>query len=212
MGKLTIEKVVKALQDGGIPTSRGMPAGKMAQIAESVAAVNLQTMDLGKKTVTVLVTILTPASLGAAACEEMAFQTAGILNGLDSKTLVQDCNFISRANLFATEITVQFDSERPKITIDQIQMRHVVSFSSWRDQSEETISWVDAPWYFELEEFIPAGEDEDADPEGTFQLMHISHGGSESFVDSRWTYQRRDWDGSGMRQVRRGIATRMDNG
>ncbi len=212
MGKLILSDAVQALRDGGIPADRAMPAGKMPAISETVAAVQLQSMDVRNQVVTVLVTVLTPVDLGAAACEEKALDAGLILGDLGGKCQVGECRFDSVMGLFVTEITGEFNSYMPKITINGTALNHVLAFTAWRTLDEENTSWSLAKWSFRLEEFFPMGESQDANPAGTFTLVHTSENGTESYIDSTWTYQRRVWTASGVRQLRLGTANEMDVG
>lgn len=212
MGKLILEQAVQALRDGGIPAARAMPAEKAPDISEPVAAVSLQAMDLRSKKVTVLVTVLTPAALGAAACEEAALSAGQILAELGGKCSMEACRFDGRTGLFMMEITAQFNSEVPKVTINGVELGHVLAFTSWRTLDETVTDWDNTKWNFRLEEYFPMGDDVEADPAGKFTLMHICENGSESYIDSTWTYQRKVWDASGVRQIRLGVANSMDVG
>lgn len=212
MGKLILENAVQALRDGGIPADRGMPAGKMGQITGTVAAVNLGAMDMRNKKVTVLATVLTPAALGAAACEETALNAGQILTDLGGKCAVGQCGFDGQSGLFTVEVSGEFNSAVPKVLINETMLNHVLAFTSWRALDEEVTTWHNAKWNFRLEEYFPMGEDQDADPAGEFTLVHISASGTETFLKSTWTYQRRVWDASGVRQVRLGVAEETDVG
>ncbi len=212
MGKLILENAVQALRDGGIPANRAMPVGKMPQITETVAAVSLNAMDMRNKTVTVLVTVLTPGSMGAAVCEEKALAAGQILTDLGGKCSVGKCRFDGRAGLFCVDVTGVFDSAPPKVVVDGVELHHVLAFTSWRALDDEVTDWSNAKWNFRLEEYFPMGVDQEADPVNPFILMHISPSGSEAYLDSTWTYQRRIWDASGVRQIRLGVAEVLDLG
>lgn len=212
MGKLILEQAVQALQAGGIPAARAMPAARMPEITATVAAVSLQGMDLRSKKMTVLVTVLTPAHLGSAVCEEAALTAGELLSDIGGKCSADACRFDGRTGLFAVEVTAQFNSEVPKITINDVELKHVLAFTSWRTLDEEVSDWDNAKWNFRLEEYFPMGDDVEADPAGTFVLNHICQSGSESYIDSTWTYQRKVWDASGVRQIRLGVAEVMDVG
>ncbi len=212
MGKLILDKAVQALSDGGIPVRRAMPAEKAAPITESVAAVSLQAMDVRNKTVTVLATILTPAALGAAACEETALKAGQLLSDAGGKCSVGPCQFHGRIGCFYAEVTGAFNSKTPIIRINDTVLTHVLAFTCWRTLDDQVTDWTEAKWNFRLEEYFPMGTDEEANPVDPFILIHISDSGSEMFLDSTWTYQRRIWDASGVRQIRLGVAEGHDVG
>lgn len=210
MGKPILNDVVQALCDAGIPTQRAMPAGKMGTISQTVATVHLLSADIRNKTVTVLTTVLSPAQLGAAACEEAALDAGEVLNQLGGKCSVGSCTFDGRTGLFSVEITAMFQAQTPRIVIGEQLLTHVVAFTSWRSLDEEVTDWYNAKWNFRLEEYFPMGEEEDANPTGTFLLTHVCELGTENYIDSTWTYQRRVWDASGIRQIRLGVAGNME--
>lgn len=210
MVKLTIDDVVQGLLTAGIPARRGMPGEKICEISEAVAAVSLKQADMRKKTMTVLVTVFSPANLGGAACEEVALQTGQVLNNLGGKCSVGSCGFDGKLGLFFEEVTGEYATEIPKVTIDGREMTHVLAFTSWRNIDDLVTSWSDTKWNFRLEEYYPMGEDEDADPVGKFTLVHTSHNGTETFSRATWTYRRRVWDASGVTQIRLGVAEDME--
>ena len=187
-----------------------MPGEKICEISEAVAAVSLKQADMRKKTMTVLVTVFSPANLGGAACEEVALQTGQVLNNLGGKCSVGSCGFDGKLGLFFEEVTGEYATEIPKVTIDGREMTHVLAFTSWRNIDDLVTSWSDTKWNFRLEEYYPMGEDEDADPVGKFTLVHTSHNGTETFSRATWTYRRRVWDASGVTQIRLGVAEDME--
>lgn len=212
MGQLILERAVQALKEAGIPAERAAPARKMAAITGPVAAVSLQSADIRNKQLTVLTTVLSPAAPGAAVCEETALEAGEILSKLGGKCSVAKCRFDGRTGLFSVEVTALFSTEVPKITIDGKEMKHVLAFTSWRTLDDTVTDWTEAKWNFRLEEYFPMGESEDANPTLPFILTHTCENGTESYMDSTWTYQRRVWDASGIRQLRLGVAEIMDNG
>lgn len=212
MGKLILSNAVQALCDAGIPARRSAPRQKMAEITTPVAAVSLKSADMRSKKVTLLATVLSPAALGMAACEEMALDVGAILESLGGKCSVGACRFEGRIGLFCTEVTGEFASQMPKITIDGTLLEHVQAFTSWRTLDDEVTDWGNAKWNFRLEEYFPMGDEEEANVAGPFTLVHTCENGTESYIDSTWTYQRRVWDASGIRQLRLGVANEMDVG
>lgn len=212
MGKLILENAVQALTEGGIPARRAMPSGTLPQITETVAAVALKAMDTRNQKVTVLATLLTPAELGSSVCEETAMEAAQILSELGGECTLGGCGFDGRNGLFTLEVTAKFNSAVPKVWIDDAEMKHVLAFTSWRTLDEEVTTWSKTKWNFRLEEYFPMGDEEDASPAGEFTLVHVSEIGTESYINSTWTYQRRIWDASGVRQVRLGVAEVLDMG
>ena len=212
MGKLMLDNVTQALRDGGFSVERGYPAGKLAVISGPVCAVNLQQANLREQTAAALVTVLSPAEQGAAACETAALEAAQILSELGGKCSVEKCGFDGRTGLFSAQITAQFYTSIPKVTIDGQQLMRIVAFTSWRTVDDEITDLEMAPWQFRIEEFFPVGTGEEPEPSVPFMLIHICENGSQTFTECEWTYQRREWSASGIRQIRLGKAQEMQPG
>lgn len=214
MGQLILSNVVQALNDAGIPAERGYPSRKMAVLTEPVAAVNLQQAAIRGQTLTALVTILSPVELGAAVCEETALEAGDILTEQGGSCTVAECRFDGRTGLFSVEISAQFQTAFPKVKLGNLLLQHVEAFTCWRTVDEDAgITELNkAPWSFRLEEFFPVGASEEEAPEEPFFLMHISDNGTESYHNCRWTYLRRVWSATGIRQIRLGTAESMANG
>ncbi len=207
-----LSNTVKILEDAGIVTRRGMPAGKMGTIHTPVAAVQLQAADMRQKTVMVRVRILSPAHLGAAACEEVALTAGAALRTAGGKCSVDLCQCDTGSGLFYTDIHGQFAEAVPKITINETVRGHVVSFTAWRELDSSSEELEALPWNFRLEEFFPMDEKEEEDPDGAFMLTHTCENGTETYTEAIWTSHRRQWDASGLRVIRQGVAQWMETG
>lgn len=212
MGQLILENAVQALNDGGIPARRGYPAGQSFRPEDAAAAVNLAGADLRNQTVTVTVRILSPGELGGAYCEDKAMEAGEILRALGGKCSLEECGMDGRTGLFCQKITAQFASQTPNVTINETQCAHAVAFTSWRQLDDEVADWNSAKWQFRLEEYVPMGESEEEEPLGSFLLTHTCENGTEAYSGCTWTYQRRVWDATGVRQIRLGIAESFDVG
>lgn len=212
MGKLMLENVTAALRDAGFAVARGFPGGKMAAVSKPVCAVNLQAADLREQTATALVTVLSPAGLGASACEESALAAAQVLAELGGKCAVDACGFNGRTGLYSARITARFYTSIPKVSIDGTQLMSITAFTSWRTVDDEITDLDDAPWNFRVEEFFPVGVDEEPELDGAFTLVHTCEAGTKTFAGCTWTYQRRVWSADGVRQIRLGMAESMQDG
>lgn len=211
---MNLDKVVSALRAAGFNTQRGYPARKMPILTEAAAAVNLQRLSRKEQTLTALVTIYSPAELGAVACEETALAAADVLTEQGGQCEVLACEFDGRAGLFSEKISATFLTAVPVVKLDETVLKYVEAFTCWRTVDEDAgITDLDAaPWNFRLEEFFPVDALEEEEPEEPFYLMHINENGSETFSECRWTYQRRVWSETGTRQIRLGTALDMQNG
>lgn len=210
MGKLMLNNVVQALQSAGMAVERGYPGEKLASVTKPVCAVNLLSADLREQTATARVTVLSPAALGASACENAALDVAAVLAEEGGKCSVSDCTFDGRTDLFAVEVAAQFPTNIPKLWLNGVTLNHAVAFTYWRTVDDEITVLEEAPWGFRLEEFFPSNVDEDADPESPFTLDHITYSGLYTFSECCWTYVRRVWGADGIRQIRLGTAQSVD--
>lgn len=199
MGKLILEQVVNALNQVGIRAERAYPGRTMPAITQTAAAVSLGESEIREKPVTVLVTVLAPASMGAAACEDAALEAGEVLRRLGGECSVDVCRFDGRTGLFSTAVTAAF-SRNMEIKMDSRNLNHVVSLESWRAVDEEVSSIDGALWYFRLEEFIPWGEEEDYEPGEPFSLTN----GRVTFTGCRWTSCRRITKADGIQMIREG--------
>jgi len=212
MGKRILSNVMAALDGAGFSVARGYPAGAMPAITGPVCAVNLQKADLRAQTATALVTVLSPESLGAAACEDAALEAAAVLAELGGKCAVARCALDGRMGLYSAKVTAQFYTSTPMVSLEGEQLAYVTAFSCWRTVEDDVPELDDAAWNFRLEEFFPVGTEDDPGPEEPFFLIHTSANGTLTFTGCVWTYQRRVWSADGVRQIRLGMAEDMQTG
>jgi len=201
LGKLILEQVVKALNDVGIRAERACPGRIMPAITDIAAAVSLGESEIREKPVTVLVTVLAPASMGAAACEDAALEAGEVLRVLGGECNIRVCRFDGRTGLFSTAVTAAF-SRNMEIRMESKDLKHVVSMEAWRAVDEEISSIDGALWYFRLEEFIPWGEEADSNVGEPFSLKN----GKVTFTGCRWTSYKRITEANGITQIREGYA------
>lgn len=204
--------VVDCLNEARLSAQRGYPVGQQRIITEPVCAVSLQSADIRSKEYRVLVQVLSPAELGGPLCEETALEVGEVLKDMGGKSTVGAIRFDGRAGVFCVDVLGDFLEERPRVFQNETELTHVVAFNSWRGLDEEVTDWKDAKWHFRLEEYYPIGENEESTPQGTFTLAHYCESGSETYINCTWTYQRRIWDASGVRQILLGQADLMDSG
>lgn len=210
MGKLMLNNVVQTLRSAGMAVERGYPGQKLASITKPVCAVNLLSADLRNQTATARVTVISPADLGAAACENAALNVAEVLAETGGKCDVLACALNGRTGLFEAEVTAKFLTNSPKLLLNSVELNHAVAFTYWRTVDDEITDLEEAPWGFRLEEFFPTGSDEDEDPDSPFTLGHITYTGFYTFSNCCWTYVRRIWGADGIRQIRLGTAECVD--
>lgn len=210
MGRLNLSDVIQALKDAGLAVERGYPAGKQIHITEPVYAVNIAQMDIHEQTLTALVTVLSPAELGASACEDAALNVGAVLTRINGECVVSACRLNGRTGLFEQEVTARFSTDLKRVMLEDSELTYVVSFTYWREVTSKITSLTDAPWSFRIEEFFPTGADESDEPEEPFSIYHNLYIGLLTFSNCQWTSCKRTWTQSGVRQVREGTAESMD--
>lgn len=210
MGQQLINSVVQALADAGYAVERGYPQGKMRSITQPVCAVNLQSADFMENQLTILVQVLSPLELGAESCEAAALEVGEVLNALSGQCSIGACRYDSRTALFSVDVTIRFSVDKPAITVDGQSLRYVQSFNAWRTVDSTVTVWSAAKWHFQVEEWIPAGQEEQTLPEEAFTLTYAGPNGKEQYTAATWTYQKREWSGAGIRQIRSGVADSME--
>ena len=61
-------------------------------------------------------------------------------------------------------------------------------------------------WHITLEELIPAGSPETAEPEAAFELRVVNPMKTEEYYHCRWTSIKREFTRDGLLRIRKGIA------
>ena len=196
----------QALHMDNIQAESGYPSEKYQDITEPVCRVNLKAVEMFSGKYTVAVQVVSPATLGAEGCEQMAHRAAKELMNDANECQIGPCSFDGRTGLFSMEITAIYETDAPKIQLDGTSMKYVRTFTSWREEGDGTVAWDQLPWEFELVEQIPWGEVEQTLPEGTFTLIHTGNGIRETFHNCVWTYRKREIEPGGFRQIWRGRA------
>lgn len=206
MGQVSLDSIVALLNASGFIAERGFTVECLQNIDGPVCMVNLQEAQLPFGNFAVLARVLSPAELGADACEENAMEVADTLLRQADKCNISNCSFDGRTGLFCTEVTAFYGADTPSVELNSTVMKYVRVFSSWRQTDELTMEWEDAPWIFEIEEFIPEGQTPQNFDGENFSILHTWPGGRESFQSCTWIYRKRTQEIGGVRQIWRGKA------
>lgn len=102
MGLLTVSQAVKVLREAGLRADRGYPGGMMPQIGSLAVAVNVEKAD--DAGVTLAATVCCPASLGSAACEDGAEQTAAAWTAAGASCSQGSCDYDGNSDLFSVQV------------------------------------------------------------------------------------------------------------
>ena len=227
MGFSVLELVLRRLREENFLADVAYPGQKYPQISETVATVHIDEVDRSSLTVTVEVNILSPAALGGTACEVEALRATEVLRWAGAVCVQQGCRYDGISQVYVVSILATFtgitgeDSFDPgpgfEISLDGIVQPYAVSFTSEevQDRQAEYSMGEAAPvgigqgsclWRITLEELIPAGSLQTAEPEQAFQLVLSSTMKTETFYHCRFTSIRREHTREGLRRIRTGIS------
>ena len=107
--------VLSALNDGNIHAIRAYPAKRMQMPDRITATVQLKLLDEAAGVETVLVNILAPVSMGAAACEDAALQAYQRLKATGCTCRVEECQHRKDIDMFCVCVLAEFvDREVPE--------------------------------------------------------------------------------------------------
>lgn len=206
MWQTVLSNAKQALYMNNIEAESGYPAEKYRDITEPVCRVNLKSADMLTGKYTLLVQIQSPVSLGAEGCERMAHDAAKALMPEASECHIGVCDFDGRTGLFFVEITAVYETHKPTVMLNDITLKFVRSFTSWRGENSQAGSWAEVPREFEIVEFVPAGRTEQAFPEENFTVFYTRNGRMEQYNGCRWTYWKQEEQLGGILRTWRGTA------
>lgn len=215
-----LDQVLKALKEAGFRAETAYPGRTYGHLSETAAAVHLHKADGSGATVEVMV--LCPAAYGGTRCELEALDAARVLRQMGGSCVQNGCRYDSLARIYSVQLLAEFTETEAEEAGFQVQINgtpqsHAVSFTG-----EESPGWQAeyvlgenlpagiAPgkhlWHICLEEKIPLGCPEEAEPEGEFEVKVVTALKTEIYSHCGWTSLRRELTGSGIRRIRQGIA------
>lgn len=98
MGLPNVADAVKYLTEAGIRTDRGYPGTRMPHLTGTVAAVNVEKLEDGKRTLVAY--ICGPLKDGAEACERTAYHTAAAWTEAGAKCSYGGCEFDGKSGMY----------------------------------------------------------------------------------------------------------------
>lgn len=227
MGNVILQQVLTALKNGGFAAELAYPGRKMPQIAGPVAAVHMARVDSAALTSTVSVTILSPGELGGAACEAEAMEAMELLLDCGAVCVQEGCVYDRVSQLYAVEIRAAFtgvsqlEEATFSVSIDGVRHGYAVGFQSeeTRDYTVEYVTTDPMPmangtgkvqWSLRLEEQIPVGTAEPAEPGPGFSLVVTTGEKTETYTGCQWTSVSREYSSQGLRRLRKGFALKRE--
>ncbi len=231
MGYSILELVLRALRQENFNADIAYPGQKYPQITDSVLAVHISKVDRANLTVTVEVNVIFPASMGGTACEMVALQATEVLRWEGAVCVQNGCTYDGVGQVYVVPVLATFTGVTEpdsceigpgfRVYINNIYQPYAQAVSEEEDpgyQAEFEMG-ESAPigtsrgsylWNIQLEELIPAGSPETAEPSGAFQLKIVSGLKTEIYHGCRWTRVKREFTQQGLRRTRTGIAMRRE--
>lgn len=233
MGSVILQQVLTALKNGGFAAELAYPGRKMPRITGPVAAVHMARVDSAALTSTVSVSILSPGELGGAACEAEAMKALELLLDCGAVCVQEGCVYDRVSQLYGVEIRAAFTSaaqpeveEAPagpgfSVAINGIPQGCAVSFlaEETRGYTAEYVTTEPLPmasgtgmvqWSIRLEEQIPVGTAEPAEPSPGFSLVVTTEEKKETYTGCQWTSVSREYGSQGLRRLRKGFALKRE--
>lgn len=226
MGLSILELVLRRLRQANFTADVAYPGQKYPQITEPVAAVHIQKVDRANLSVTVEVNILCPASMGGTACEVEALRATETLRWSGAVCIQNGCSYDGVSQMYVVSVLATFtcitEEERCtmgpgfKVYIDEEYQPYVQAFSEEESHDRSTLYEMGEPdpkgicpgkqgWTISMEELIPAGSPETAEPPDAFEVQVVSDVKTEYYFHCRWTSIRREYTREGLKRIRKGI-------
>lgn len=227
MGSPILETVLRILQEVGFTAVSAYPGQKFPQVAGPVAAVHIHKVDNSSRTVTVEVTILCPSGMGGAACEEAALTATAAMQSVQAVCLQNGCIYDGVTQVYSVSILATFSGipeEKDctmgvgfQIHLDDVYHPWAVAFSEEKVR-EQTLEFATRSpvavaitsgsyyWNLRLEELVPPGFSETAEPGAEFQIRVVRNGKTDCYGPCRWSSVTRSFTPEGLRRVCKGIA------
>lgn len=222
MGRTLVELVSETLERTGIRVGRAYPGARMPMLTGMVAAVQLGQLDQANGTGTVLVSVMVPSVMGAAACEDGGLGICQTLRAAGGVCRQEKSEYRKGADLFCTEIFAEFYGQETEsgweetspppnsptfsVIVGDTMLSGAVSFEAHREIDEEVTALQSAVWHFSLEEVIALDAPETEPPLNAFSITIRRAGRTEVFSDCVMTAQVREIRQDGQHQIRKGTA------
>lgn len=227
MGISILELVLEKLREANFAADVAFPGQKFPRIEAPVAAVHIEKVDRASLTVTVEVNIICPAAMGGTACEVEALRATEILRWAGAVCVQNGCTYDGVSQVYVVAILATFtgftEAEDCRLGpgfqayINEVYQYFAVAFSeeevsgcqaeySMGESAPSGVSQGSILWNIELEELIPPGSPETAEPAGSFELKIVTDVKTEIYYHCRWTSVRREFTREGLRRIRKGIS------
>ncbi|MBP3684050.1 MAG: hypothetical protein J6J12_03680 [Oscillospiraceae bacterium] len=231
MGYSILELVLRRLREEGFAASVAYPGQVFPQISETVAAVHIEKVDRANLSVTIEITMVCPASMGGSRCEMDALRATEVLRWSGAVCIQNGCSYDGVAQVYTVSILATYTGVTDEDScviwpgfycyVANRYQRYAVDFQTEQTTDVQVVHGIGEPgavgiqpgrelWQLRLEELIPAGSAEEAEPEGEFQVMVVSDLTTETYYGCRWTSVLRQRSREGLRRIRKGYALRRE--
>lgn len=227
MGYSILELVLRRLRQAGFRADAAYPGQKYPQIGETVATAHIEKVDRANLTVTMEVSIISPAATGGTACEVEALRATEILRWAGAVCVQNGCTYDGVSQVYVVSILATFTGTTDEsacviwpgfycyvngnlqrfavnIHIEELTGRQVEC--SMGEPTPMGVSEGCRYWTIELEEVIPAGSAVSAEPGWDFTLRLITDEKTEEFSPCNWISTRREYSKAGLRRIHKGVA------
>ena len=227
MGYSILDLVLRRLRQAGFQATAAYPGQKYPQIGETVATAHIEKVDRANLTVTMEVSIISPAATGGTACEVEALRATEILRWSGAVCVQNGCSYDGVSQVYVVSILATFTGTTDENAcviwpgfycyVNGILQRfatHVRIEEVTGRQVEFEIGEA-APagvsdgchyWNIELEEVIPAGSSVSAEPETGFVMKFVTDEKTEEFSGCVWQTTSRAYSKEGLRRIHKGVA------
>ena len=227
MGITILDLVLQRLREAEFEADVAFPGQKYPRIESTVATVHIDKVDRANLTVTVEVNIISPAAMGGTACETEALRATEALRWSGAVCVQNGCSYDGVSQVYVVSILATYTGITEeddltlgpgfKVYINDALQRFAIAFTAEenRDRQAEYAMGETEPvgisqgrglWEITLEELIPIGSPENAEPAGVFEVRIVTDVLTESFYHCRWVTVKRELTSQGLRKVRKGIS------
>ena len=227
MGYSILELVLRRLRQAGFRADVAFPGQHFPQIQDTVATVHIEKVDRANLTVTMGVSVISPASIGGTACEVEALRATEILRWAGAVCVQNGCTYDGVSQVYVVNVQATFvgTTEDDSCEIwpgfycymDGLYYRFVTGIRIEEQTGRRTEFVMGEPvptgvsegshyWTIEVEELIPAGSGITREPPDSFTLKLSTENLSEEFTGCSFHTVYREYTKSGLRRVHKGIA------
>lgn len=227
MGISILEQVLRQLRNAEFQADVAYPGQKFPQITKTVAAVHIEKVDRANMTVTLEVSIITPASLGGTACELEALRATEVLKWDGAVCVQNGCSYDGASQVYVVTVLATYtcvteadsctlgpgfqvfinDNFQPfAVSFSEEEVRHHRVEYEMGEAQPAGVSLGSRIWNITLEELILPGSPEAAEPKDAFELRIERAAGIETFYHCQWLSVCREMSQSGLKRIRKGVA------